>query len=151
MGRKNAVVAAVAAGSEEVSLAQAIAESVEAASAEPKVKPAKIVPLASDAAYIVTAKGRAYAEADVKLCRQRPDAGKAGSGKDWYDLAERRPARRQQLMRLLVALHPHGSRTGAELKDQVKAWLAEGRISAGSENAHVLLGLCHACGYIEAV
>lgn len=141
-----------------------------AAAAEAKAKPVKILPLAADAKYIVSVKGREYAGKADKLSRGRPDPDKAGTGKDWYDLAEKRLTRRQIVMRCLLeaqtqpvvdeAGEPVVNEAG-EPTFQTVPWSAEdgrkviadaiatGRLQKGSENSTVLLGLCHACKYIE--
>jgi hypothetical protein len=137
-------------GAEEVSLEQAIAEQGEsiAEEAEAKVKPVKIRPLSPDAKYVVTAKGREYAGKADKVTNQRPIAEAAGTGKDWYGIAAKRPARRQQVMRVLADLAAPW--TAEEGRKAIADAIAAGTIGKGSENATVLLGLCHACAYFEA-
>lgn len=135
---------------EEVSFEQAKAEDTAAATeqVEAKAKPVKILPLSADAEYVVTAKGREYAGRGDKITNQRPVAEKAGAGKEWYGIAAKRPARRQQVMRVLIDLGaPFTAETG---RAALAAAIADGRIGAGSENPTVLLGLCHACRYFEA-
>ena len=139
--------------------------------AEAKAKPVKILPLDADKKYIVSVKGKEYAGKADKMSRGRPDPDKAGTGKDWYDLAEKRLTRRQIVMRVLTerqmtpvvdeegnaVLDEEGNPTfapAAWTAEQAKLWIADaiatGRLQKGSENSTVLLGLCHACKYIEA-
>jgi hypothetical protein len=130
-------------------IAAADAAAPEAEDAAPKAKPVKILPLDATAQYAMTGKGTLYAEAGEKTTNQRPEAGTAGTGKEWYGIAAKRPARRQQAMRALLAL---GSPfTAAQAKAAIDAGLADGSIGKGSENSTTLLGLCHAVAYFEEV
>ena len=136
----------------EVTVAEAMAEDAALAAAEKgeaKPKPAKIVPLATDASYVLSPKGREYADRDDKVTNQRPDADAKGTGKEWYGIAAKRPARRQQVLRVLRDLG--APFTAAEGKAAIAAGIEDGRIGKGSENPHTLLGLCNAVNYFEVV
>ena len=156
-GNKNAIVEEVMAvegvpQEGEVTLEQAMVEDAALADEEkpePKAKPIKIRPLDATASYVLTVKGTEYAGKEDKVTNQRPDAEKPGAGKEWYGIAAKRPARRQQVMRVLRDLEAPW--TMATAKTAIEEAIKDGRIGKGSENAHTLLGLCYAVAYFEEV